>query len=57
MINAKVVENNEFMVNLCDSELIGRELNDSVISEAFYGEEMSDEEIIEASKQATLINA
>lgn len=53
----RVITEREHQVNICDSELIGKKLNDVTISEHFYGQEASDEMIIDEIKKATMINA
>jgi len=53
----KTIIEREHQVNICDSELIGKKLNEVTISEYFYGQETSNEEIIEEIKKSTMINA
>jgi len=57
MICLKIIKGIDLQVNLCDAELIGKSVNGSKISENFYGVKASQEEIIQALKEATLINA
>jgi len=53
----KVIKGENYQVNICDKELIGKKLNDNTINEHFYGTEATREEIIKELKLATLINA
>lgn len=48
----------EYMVNVCDEDLLGKQINENVkISEHFYKGELVDEErVLEELNKATLIN-
>ncbi|MFA5405788.1 MAG: DUF424 family protein [Candidatus Nanoarchaeia archaeon] len=56
-INLKVINNEDYMVNLCDSELIGTKVNGITVSEHFYGLPSNRKQAIIELNKATSINA
>lgn len=57
MINLRVIKGKDYQVNICDSELIGKKINGTTISEQFYGAKTSKEQALIELRNATLVNA
>jgi hypothetical protein len=57
MINLKVITENYYQVNICDSNLIGTKMYESTINEHFYGKECELNEALNHLRKATMINA
>ncbi|MBD3311942.1 DUF424 family protein [archaeon] len=57
MIHLKVIKSKDYQVNICDEDLIGRKINNTTISESFYGERTSSDKALAELKKATLVNA
>jgi len=57
MICLKVIKGKDYQVNICDKELIGKKINETTISENFYGVETTRENVLNELRNATVVNA